>query len=115
LPVGVPPFARWQVPFAAVWFLAAGLGLLASRHLVATIVGANLAVCVAAWFALQGAAVVMALFERTLPPGSRVFTLVVGVLTGLFAWPIVGTALAILGLADGWIDFRRLRTAADST
>jgi hypothetical protein len=37
------------------------------------------------------------------------------VLTSLLVWPVPLGSLALVGLADLWIDFRRQRVAADDS
>jgi hypothetical protein len=111
-PVAVPPVAGWTVPFAAVWALAFGLALVATRQRVAVVVGANIAALVGLWLAVQGFAVVLAFFGRGGPPFARGFLLLAA---ALLAWPFLVSACAILGIADLWVDFRRLRRKADSS
>jgi hypothetical protein len=111
----VLPVSRWQVPFGAVWGLVAGLALMALRQPVVTVVGVNLAVLVAAWLAVQGFAVFLAALERTVAPAMRKLTLLLATLTTLVAWPLVTFGLALLGLLDLWVDFRKLRPAAEDS
>jgi Predicted membrane protein (DUF2232) len=111
-PVGVPPLASWQVPFASVWMLAAGLALVATRQHTAVVVGANVVGVAALWFAVQGFAVGLTAFGRR---GQRLLRGLLLLLAALLAWPFVLSALALLGAMDLWVDFRRLRQAADES
>ncbi len=111
----VLPVSRWQVPFGAIWGLVAGLGLVALRRPTATVVGVNIAVLVATWLAVQGFAVFLAALERSMAPPLRSVMLVLGALTMLVAWPLVTSGLALLGLLDLWVDFRKLRPATDES
>jgi hypothetical protein len=108
----VLPVSHWQVPFAVVWVLAVGLGLLATRSPVARIAGANLVFVVAVGLAVQGLAVLWSWLERGLPPPAR--ALLLGSLV-LAAWPFLVGALAVLGTADLWVDFRRLRPVTEDS
>jgi uncharacterized protein YybS (DUF2232 family) len=107
--------SRWQVPFGAIWGLVAGLALVALRQPVAMVIGLNLAVLVGAWLAVQGFAVFLAALERTVAPALRNATLLLATLTTLVAWPLVAFGLALLGLLDLWVDFRKLRPAAEDS
>jgi len=109
------PVGRWQVPFSAIWGLVAGLALVAMRQPVAVVVGLNLAVLVASWLAVQGFAVFLAALQRTVAPVLRNVTLLLATLSTLVAWPLVALGLALLGLLDLWVDFRKLRPAADDS
>jgi hypothetical protein len=113
VPVAVLPVASWRVPFASIWALALGLALAATRHPVPVAAGLNLVVVVAALLALQGMAVVLAWFGRTARTPGRTWMVAVVAFSALVAWPFVPAALALLGAADLWVDFRRPRRAAD--
>jgi uncharacterized protein YybS (DUF2232 family) len=108
----VLPVSRWQVPFGAIWGLVSGLALVAMRQPVTMVIGLNVAVLVGAWLAVQGFAVFLAALERTVAPALRNASLLLATLTTLVAWPLVAFGLALLGLLDLWVDFRKLRPAA---
>lgn len=101
---GLPPFARWRLPFYLVWALAAGIGLLVTRRAPWADVGLNLTVLAAAILSVQGLAVQFHLSRRLLPPVGLV---VYWTLMGLAFVPLLVTSV-LLGLADQWRDLRRL-------
>jgi hypothetical protein len=104
--VGVPPFVEWALPFASVWLLAAGLALLAARSEAGGAVGANLVALYALGAAVQGVAVLVALHRRSPYPGVRI---ALWIAATLLLGPFLPGALALLGTADLWFDFRRPR------
>jgi hypothetical protein len=106
--VRLPRPSRWQVPFAWIWVLAAGLALVATRQTGAVIVGCNAVALAAAVLAVQGAAVLWAAIERSPSPLGRAMLLAA---LALAAWPLFAGGLALVGAADLWVDFRRLRSA----
>jgi hypothetical protein len=110
--VMVLPASSWRVPFASVWCLAIGLGFLAVRHSTAVTIGANLACVATALLAVQGAAVLLAASERGFGRAARWLVLGLFVLTAL---PFVMVLAALIGLADQWVDFRRLRLAGSDS
>jgi uncharacterized protein YybS (DUF2232 family) len=112
LPVAVLPVTAWQVPFASIWVLAVGLALAATRPPVTRIAGANLVLIVSAALAVQGLAVLWSWLERGLPPVARALLLASMVLA---AWPFLVLTLALLGTADLWVDFRRLRAVTEDS
>lgn len=98
-------FARLQVPFYTVWLLIIGLGMVLTRTDPARAIGLNLAILAGLVLSVQGVAVQIAVIGRVLSPvGRMVFWLVMGV----FFAPLVVAAGVLLGLADQWLDFRRL-------
>ena len=104
---GLPSFGRWRFPFALVWLLALGVGLMiAPRHLDGLAswppVGINLVLVVIGLTAVQGAAVQWCLSPRNIPWPVRVILLF---MAGFLFLPLV-----FLGLADQWLDFRKLDT-----
>jgi hypothetical protein len=108
----VLPVSGWQVPFVSVWGLALGLGLAASGVAAARVVGANIVMAVGTALAVQGLAVLWSWLERALPPPARALLLASMVLA---AWPFLAVALALLGTADLWLDFRRLRAVTEDS
>ena len=112
LQTAVPPVVRWEVPFAAIWALALGLALIALRQRIAVVAGANIAAFVGLLFAVQGFAVGLMFFGRGRALVLRGLLLCVA---ALLAWPFFVSGLALLGALDSWVDFRRLRRAADES
>jgi len=104
--------SEWRVPFGWIWVLAAGLALVVTRQSWAVTLGFNVVVLVIAVLAMQGGAVTMAALERGSAPVARMVLLVVAAVA---AWPLFVGGLAILGAADLWVDFRRLRTPASGS
>lgn len=104
--------SEWRVPFAWIWVLAAGLGLVVTRQSWAVTLGCNVVALVVAVLAMQGGAVTLAALERGSAPGARVVLLV---LAAVAAWPLFVGGLALLGAADLWVDFRRVRTPASGS
>jgi hypothetical protein len=103
------PFRTFRFSDQAIWLLVLGLALwlvpLESGYLLGTSVrnwAANLAVVMAACYALRGLAVYRSAAVRV-PRGVNVALAVVSA----FFLPIASTGLALLGLSDSWIDFRR--------
>lgn len=96
----LPPFGRWRLPFYLVWALVAGLGLFITRQPYLAAGGLNIALAVVTLLSLQGAAVQWALTGRTMGLVPRVIYLLVA---GFLFLPLV-----LLGLADQWLDFRKL-------
>jgi hypothetical protein len=99
----LPRFGHWRLPFYLVWILVAGLGLVITRQAVLTAAGMNLALAVGTLLSLQGAAVQWELTGRTMGQGPRLIYLLVA---GFLFLPLV-----LLGLADQWLDFRKLETS----
>ncbi len=104
---GLPPFGRWRLPFAVVWMLAAGIGLMVAPRYMAALadwlpVGPNLLLVLVTLVALQGAAVQWHLTPRGVPVLVR---LVILFMAGFLFLPLL-----FLGLADQWLDFRKLDT-----
>lgn len=100
-----PPFARWRLPFYLVWVLAVGVGLMITRLPTAAAVGLNLALLAATLLSIQGIAVQFQVTARFMSPLGRV---VFWTLAGLFAAPVIIPGGVLLGLADQWLDLRRL-------
>ena len=103
----VLPVTQWQVPFRAIWPLAAGLALVTLRSLPLTVIGLNIVVVMIAVFAVQGLSVLLFLMGRTMSVRTRVLFLG---LSALMVPPLLIAFAAVLGTADFWFDFRKLRT-----
>jgi uncharacterized protein YybS (DUF2232 family) len=103
-----PPFAEWRLPeqlVAAV--VAAGFFLLLPDGFLND-VGLNLILLVGILYFFQGLSVITALLARWKAPlWILIFTLVFFQVYGIIF-------LAVLGLADVWVDFRKSRTTADN-
>jgi hypothetical protein len=108
-PTAVPPVTRWRVPFAIVWPLAVSLLLLTFRSLPLTVIGLNAALVILAFLAVQGASVFLHLMGRNIPFRWRALLLALCALTAL---PLLLVFCTMLGAADLWVDFRKLRTEA---
>ena len=100
------PLATWRAPFASVWVLIGGLMLsLAGGGLVA-LVGWNLVVVAATLLVCQGFGVQVWLVRRVMSPLGQTIYWVLG---ALFFSPVLIGVGALFGLADQWLDMRRLR------
>jgi hypothetical protein len=103
------PFRSLRFSDQAIWLLVLGLALwlapLQGGYLLGLslrIWAANLAVVMAACYALRGLAVYRSAAVHV-PYGVNV---ALAIVSALFL-PIASTGLALLGLSDSWIDFRR--------
>jgi hypothetical protein len=104
-PLGEPlgPLSRFTFSDQFVWGVVVALALLVSPGLpVAQDIGRNLLLVLTALYAIRGLGVFASLVRRV--PGPVLFA---GALAALFLFPFVATGLAIFGLADTWLDFRR--------
>ena len=111
-PLGEPlgPLARFSFSDHFVWGVVATVGLLVMPGVpLAQDVGRNLLLVLTALYAVRGLGVFSALVRRV--PGPVLFA---GGLAALFFFPFVATGLAIFGLADTWLDFRRRQTPPTS-
>ena len=99
-PLGVPAFGRWRFPFFLVWALVVGLGLVLVRQEPLVTAGWNIVLVVVTLLSLQGAAVQWEMTRNTMGLVPRVIYLLIA---GLVFLPLV-----VLGLADQWLDFRKL-------
>jgi hypothetical protein len=102
------PVTEWQVPFRAIWPLVVGLALVSLRSMPLTVLGLNILVVMVAVFAVQGLSVLLSMMGR-LSLRTRVLWLGVCALT---VPPLLIAFAAVLGTADLWLDFRKLRTAS---
>lgn len=98
-------FSRCRLPFYLVWMLVIGLGLMLTRLPAWGDWGLNLALFAALILSIQGIAVQVFVIGRMLSPVGR---LVFWTMMGVFFPPLVIASGVILGLADQWLDFRRL-------
>jgi hypothetical protein len=108
--------SQWQVPFVWIWVLVAGLVLMVLHQDWSMTVGGNVVTGVVAVLAVQGAAVALAAVERSAAQATGAMRFVIAslfVVAAVLMWPLLMTGLALLGAADLWVDFRRLRPAGD--
>jgi len=94
------PFGRWRLPFAVVWLLAVAVALMIVQPGVWPAAGVNLAMVIVGLLAVQGASVQWRLSKAGFPMLSRLFFLIMAILLFL--------PLVMLGLADQWLDLRKL-------
>jgi len=104
---GLPHFGHWRFPFALIWLLALGVVLMIVHRQFGGLagwppVGINLALVMVGLAAVQGAAVQWRLSPRSIPLLVRIILLF---MAGFLFLPLV-----FLGLADQWLDFRKLDT-----
>jgi uncharacterized protein YybS (DUF2232 family) len=100
------PLALWRAPFATVWVLIGGLVLvLLTATGLAGLIGWNLVVLAATLLIIQGLGVQTWLVARVLPRAG---------LGAFFLAPAMIGGGALIGLADQWMDLRRLRRPPDS-
>lgn len=105
---GVPPFTRWRLPFYLVWVLLAGLGLFLTRAPVLATAGLNVALLAGSVLCLQGLSVQVWVTARMMGPALRT---AYWLFMGVFFAPLVLASGLVLGLADQWLDIRRLEAA----
>ncbi len=97
---GPSSFGRWRYPFWVIWVLAGSIGLMIVPLPWWPYAGANLALVVVVLLAVQGAAVQWRMSSTGIPLLLRLFFLF---MAGMLFLPLV-----LLGLADQWLDFRKL-------
>ena len=97
-----PDIASLQLPQGLPIF-AAICGLGAFMPGLAGFLGVNLAIILAGAFAFAGLAVVHTVARRW--PNRRLWLIAVYVFVLVFGWPVL--SLALLGLADPWLNLRR--------
>jgi len=108
---GVPrpvltPLAIWQAPFASIWVLVGGLMLSLVGGGAAAKVGWNLVAVSGTLLVFQGLGVQVWLVRRVMSPLGQTVYWVLGAL--VFSLVLIGVG-ALFGLADQWLDLRRLR------
>jgi uncharacterized protein YybS (DUF2232 family) len=100
-----PGFVAWQLPDNLVWGVILGGLLLLLPLEAAQTIGLNLLIIWGVLYCIQGTAVLSGLFQRwALPQPVRVL-LFVFVMIQSFGLML----LAILGLIDVWVDFRKIK------
>ena len=103
-----PDFNQWRLPEHLVWLvIAAGLGMLLPVSPVQHI-GLNVLLVLGTVYFFQGLAVLVSLFGRWAVP--RPFRIVIYAFILIQVYGFI--FLAIAGLADVWIDFRKERPGA---
>jgi hypothetical protein len=100
------PLAEWRAPFATIWVLIGGLILVLVAGGRAAMVGWNLVLVAGTLLAIQGIGVQAWLIRRVLSPLGRLAFWVLG---ALFLYPVIIGGGAVIGVADQWLDLRRLR------
>ena len=107
---GIGSFTGWRLPFYLVWCLVLGVGLMLTRLPYLATSGLNLVLITGILISIQGLAVQAFFTSRLLPgPVQIIFWLIMGM-------PLVGMLLVasmVLGLADQWMDMRRLYLARE--
>ena len=103
-------FLVWRLPFYWVWLLAAGLALIALRAGVWYQAGIKLVIVAGLMFSVQGLAVQAVVINRIWGPVMRVIFWIVA---GFFLAPVLLLSGVVLGIADQWLNFRRLDQASD--
>ena len=103
------PFAAFRFSDQAVWILAVSLGAVLLPDSGAEIFGArlglwaaNLLALMVALYVVRGLAIVAEIARRT----PRAVLIGAGI-ASVVLWPFAASGLALLGLADSWVDFRR--------
>jgi len=104
---GFPPFVRWRFPFTVVWILAAAVALMIIPLPWWPAAGLNLVLVVTTMLAVQGAALQWHMSAAGVPILLRLFFMF---MAGMLFLPLV-----ILGLADQWMDFRKLEIEEPDT
>ena len=108
-PLSRAQFSRWRLPDGALVPLLAGLALALYSNAAWRPGAAALLVQSGLGYSAQGIAVAQSvLLARGVP---AVFVLLVLVLLFAFTLPVFLPSLALLGLSDVWLDFRRLEAS----
>lgn len=106
----IGPFVEWRLPFYLVWCLVAGVGLLLTRQPYVATAGLNLAWVAGLVICVQGLSVQAFFTSRLLSgPMQVAFWLIMG----FPLFPMLLASSVVLGLADQWIDTRRLWLARE--
>ena len=103
------PFASFRFSDQAVWLLALSLAVVLLPDSGVGLFGAparqwaaNLLAVMVALYVARGLAIFAAVARRT----PRAVLIAVGI-ASVVLWPFAASGLALLGLADSWVDFRR--------
>jgi hypothetical protein len=108
-PFTVRPWREFRFNDQLVWLLIAGLTLmLLPLGAVATRLGYNAVVFMAALYALRGVGVFLFLSVGA----SSLFMIVFGTLAAVFLYPLILGAAILIGLGDTWLDVRGRAVAA---
>jgi uncharacterized protein YybS (DUF2232 family) len=99
-----PKFSQWQLPEKLVWLVITAAMLLMVGSGKLQNAGYSLAVTAAILYCLQGLAVFIHFLDRWKVPGY--LRVILYVILAVQSYGLL--LLAMLGLADIWIDFRRL-------
>lgn len=101
----VRPWETWRAPFFSVWTLIGGLAAAVLGREPLAMLGWNLVLLAGLVLALQGLAVQAWLVRRVLPPVARALFWLAA---ALFLAPLMVAAGAVIGLADQWLNLRRI-------
>jgi len=99
----------WRAPFISVWTLIGGLAAAILGVEPLAMVGWNLVLLAGLVLAIQGLAVQTWLVRRALPPAARVVFWMLG---AFFLAPLLVGGGALIGLADQWLNLRRIEDPA---
>jgi len=105
-----PPFTHWRLPFYLVWILVAGIGLMLTRQRVWADAGLNIVLVTGFLLSIQGVAVQAFVIARMM---TAVFQVIFWTVMGVFFSPLLVISGVLLGLADQWLDLRRLHRPGD--
>jgi len=95
----------WGVPDNLVWVIIGGGVLMFSSSGVADIIGLNVLIVMSVLYFLQGVSVTIFLFKKW-----RLHMLVKIAIYGIIlSQPIFWVLVTVFGLADIWVDFRKMR------
>lgn len=108
-PFTVHPWREFRFNDQLVWLLIVGLALmLLPVGAIATRLGYNAVVFMAALYALRGVGVFLFLSVGA----SSLFMIVFGTLAAVFLYPLILGAAILIGLGDTWLDVRGRAVAA---
>ncbi|MBI3606192.1 MAG: DUF2232 domain-containing protein [Nitrospirae bacterium] len=100
------PLTSWFASDSLVWGLIGSGALVIVPSAIAKVIGGNLLILFMLLYFFQGLALMSDFFKRK---EVRLFWQVLSYMM-LLIWPLLGAAVALLGLFDIWIDFRKVRT-----
>jgi uncharacterized protein YybS (DUF2232 family) len=100
------PLTSWFASDSLVWGLIGSGALVMVPSAIAKVIGGNLLILFMLLYFFQGLALMSDFFKRK---EVRLFWQVLSYML-LLIWPLLGVAVALLGLFDIWIDFRKVRT-----
>lgn len=107
----LPRFTHWQLPFYLVWILVGGIALVLVRQPMLVNLGLNLMAAVLVIISIQGIAVQGFVANSFM---SRPMLVMYWVVMTIVLTPLLLASGALLGLADYWLDIRRLNVPVES-